>query len=175
MRDGFSPWFRALCGVDWWKKPRVENLVTQSLLRFLVVRQILSEYKQCQFPQWTKFLTIRWDKLAPITVRCEILTLRWEKSLTVLVLFSGSLVPVSFQLNSGIVKTSFHFTRLSLLKTESYFITKAPAFLVKVPEATPFYTCSTNPSVPLKLADEKLKIFLVWNVGKTVLVITSEY
>jgi hypothetical protein len=32
MQNGLSPWLRALGGVDWWKKPRVENLVQLSLL-----------------------------------------------------------------------------------------------------------------------------------------------
>jgi hypothetical protein len=31
MRNGFSPWIRALGGVDWWKKPRVENRDTVPL------------------------------------------------------------------------------------------------------------------------------------------------
>jgi hypothetical protein len=31
MRNGFSPWIRALGGIVKWKKPRVENLVTLSL------------------------------------------------------------------------------------------------------------------------------------------------
>jgi hypothetical protein len=31
MQNGFTPWIRALGGVDWWKNPRVENLVTLSL------------------------------------------------------------------------------------------------------------------------------------------------
>jgi hypothetical protein len=32
IRNGFSPWSRALGGIVWWKNPRVENLVTLSLL-----------------------------------------------------------------------------------------------------------------------------------------------
>jgi hypothetical protein len=32
MRNGFRPWIRALGGNVWWKKTRVENLVTLSLL-----------------------------------------------------------------------------------------------------------------------------------------------
>jgi hypothetical protein len=31
MRNGCIPWIRALGGVDWWKKPRVENRVQLSL------------------------------------------------------------------------------------------------------------------------------------------------
>jgi hypothetical protein len=31
MRNGFSPWIRALGGVDWWKKTEVENLEQLSL------------------------------------------------------------------------------------------------------------------------------------------------
>jgi hypothetical protein len=31
LRKGFRPWIRALGGVDWWKKPRVENFVQLSL------------------------------------------------------------------------------------------------------------------------------------------------
>jgi hypothetical protein len=43
MQNGFRPWIRSLEGIVWWKKPRVKNLVTLSLLSLQVrTKQILS-------------------------------------------------------------------------------------------------------------------------------------
>jgi hypothetical protein len=40
MRHGLSPWIKALGGIVWWKKPRVENPVTLSISNVSIGEQI---------------------------------------------------------------------------------------------------------------------------------------